>query len=51
MPKMDGFTAVKLREWKDDNHKRKFDIYFVIGEYFNEEEVLAEFRHRGGLKD
>jgi len=49
MPEMDGFTATKLiREWENDNNKRKVDIYFVTGEYFNEGEVLAGFRHKGG---
>jgi len=52
MPVMDGFVATKLiREWEADNNKNKVDIYFVTGEYFNEEEVMAGFRHRGGLNE
>jgi len=52
MPVMDGFVATKLiREWEADNNKNKVDIYFVTGEYFNEEEVMAGFKHRGGLNE
>jgi len=52
MPVMDGFVATKLiREWETDNNKKKVDIYFVTGEYFNQEEVMASFRHRGGMNE
>jgi len=50
MPEMDGFTAaVKIREWeKEKNKSSKVDIYFVTGEYFNEKEVMNEFKSLGG---
>jgi len=49
MPMMDGFTATKkLREWEADNRKPQTPIYFVTGEYFNEEDVLRRFRDAGG---
>jgi len=52
MPVMDGFTSAKLiREWELEHNKRRVDIYFVTGEYFNEEEIRAGFRHRGGSSD
>ena len=44
MPEMDGFTsAKKIREWEKENNKEQVDIYFVSGQYFNEEDVMAEF--------
>jgi len=49
MPVMDGFTAAKkLREWEVQNNKRQTPIYFLTGEYFNEEDVLTRFRNIGG---
>jgi len=49
MPEMDGFTATNLiRQWEEENNKRKVDIYFVTGEYFNEEEVMRKFLSQGG---
>jgi len=49
MPVMDGFTAAKkLREWEAQNHKKQIPIYFLTGEYFNEEDVLTRFRSLGG---
>jgi len=44
MPVMDGFTAAKvIREWENKENKKKVDIYFVSGEYYNEEEVMIGF--------
>jgi len=52
MPEMDGFMAANLiREWEAENDRNKVDIYFVTGEYYNEEEVMSRFRHRGGSND
>ena len=52
MPIMDGFTAAKkIREWERKNNRRKVDIYFVSGEYFNEEEVMAGFKKQGDAND
>ena len=49
MPEMDGFTAaVKIREWEKEKKKPNVDIYFVTGEYFNEREVMTEFKSLGG---
>jgi len=49
MPEMDGFTATNLiREWENENKTRKVDIYFVTGEYFNEEDVMRKFARQGG---
>lgn len=48
MPEMDGFTAAKLiREWEIRNKKRKAALYFVTGEYLDEE-VMQEFKRLGG---
>lgn len=45
MPVMDGFTSAKeMRSWEAKNGKRNVDIYFVSGEYFSEEDVLAGFK-------
>ena len=45
MPVMDGFTsAKKIREWESENNKRKVDICFVSGEYFDEREVIATMK-------
>ena len=53
MVEMSGFAAAKLiREWeREQNRQRKVDIYFVSGEYFNEEEVMRAFRVAGGTRD
>jgi len=52
MPEMDGFTATKIiRDWETSNNKRKADVYFVTGEYFNEEDVISRFRNQGGLNE
>ena len=52
MPEMDGFTAAKvIRDYEVDTKSDKVDIYFVIGEYFNEEEIFSGFRHRGGTNE
>jgi len=46
MPEMDGFTAAKvIRGWEGESKKdKKVDIYFVSGEYFDEEEVMKGFK-------
>ncbi len=45
MPVMDGFTSAKeIRSWEMTYGRRNVDIYFVSGEYFNEDDVLAGFK-------
>ena len=52
MPVMDGFTSAKrIREWERENNKRKVDVYFVSGEYFNEVDVMAGFKKQGDIND
>jgi len=52
MPEMDGFTAAKIiRRWEKVNNRKKADIYFVSGEYYNEDGLLAEFRTGGGNEE
>ena len=53
MPEVDGFMAAKMiRQWETEQERAKrVDIYFVSGEYFNEEEVLAAFKKVGGGSD
>jgi len=49
MPEMDGFTAARfIRKWEAEKSYKGVDIYFVSGEYYNEEEVMAEFKTTGG---
>jgi len=49
MPIMDGFTAAKIiRGWEIETKRKPTAIYFVTGEYFNEEDVLMRFRSVGG---
>ena len=49
MPEMDGFTATRvIRQWETDNKLKKVDVYFVTGEYFNEDEVVNLCRQKGG---
>ena len=49
MPIMDGFNATKkIREWERANNRPLVDIYFVSGEYFDEKDVLSEFKNKGG---
>lgn len=51
MPEMDGFTsAKKMREWEESNGLKNIDIYFVSGDYFNEDEVLTRFKTVDGCK-
>jgi len=51
MPEMDGFTsAKKMREWEENNGLKNIDIYFVSGDYFNEDEVLTRFKTVDGCK-
>jgi len=50
MPLMDGFAAAKkIREWEAQEGRKRVDIYFVSGEYYNEEEVMRELRREGGM--
>lgn len=52
MPEMDGFAAAKeIRKWEMRQNKKRVEIYFVTGEYYNEESVKADFRDRGGMMD
>ena len=52
MPVMDGFQAAKkMREWEREQRKKKIDIYFVSGEYFNEEDVMTQLRVQGDVED
>jgi len=52
MPIMDGFAATKeIRRWEAENHRKKIIIYFVSGEYFNDNEVIETLKTTGGLKD
>jgi len=52
MPEMDGFVAAKkIREWEALRKEKKVDIYFISGEYFNEDEVMAGFRTKGGASE
>ena len=45
MPVMNGVTSAKeIRSWETKNGIRNVDIYFVSGEYFNEDDVLAGFK-------
>ena len=47
MPEMDGFTATKeIREMECERNWKHVDIYFVSGEYYDENEVLAKLRSR-----
>lgn len=49
MPEMDGFAAAKaIREWEFKSNRKKVEIYFVTGEYYNEQAVIAGFKNRGG---
>jgi len=49
MPEMDGFTAgKKIREWEQENGWRQVHLYFVSGEYYNEDEVLASLKRKQG---
>ena len=50
MPDMDGFETAKIiRNWDiEQNRKKKVDICFVSGEYYNEQEVMSAFRLVGG---
>ena len=49
MPEMDGFTAGKeIRAWEQENGWSKVHLYFVSGEYYNEDEVLASLRRSQG---
>ena len=52
MPEIDGFqAALMIRKWEKEHNRKKTDIYFVSGEYFDEEEVIANFRHIVGADE
>ena len=53
MVEMDGFAAARLiREWeREQRREKKVDIYFVSGEYFDEEDVIRAFKAAGGTSD
>ncbi len=49
MPEMDGFTAGKeIRAWEQQNGWKRVHIYFVSGEYYNEDEVLQSLKRAQG---
>jgi len=49
MPEMDGFTAAKRIRELEALREKKTDIYFLSGDYYNEDEVIAGFRASGGM--
>jgi len=51
MPEMDGITsAIKIREWEEMNGFGFTSIYFISGDYFNENEILAGFKNGHNVK-
>jgi len=48
MPEMDGFTAAKRIRELESLRQKKTNIYFLSGDYYNEDEVIAGFRASGG---
>ena len=50
MPEVDGFEAVKaIRRFEAEHERRKkVDICFVSGEYFDENEVMESFKRSSG---
>jgi len=49
MPEMDGFTAGKeIRAWEQEKGWSQVHLYFVSGEYYNEDEVLASLKRSQG---
>jgi len=41
MPIMDGISAVKaIRKWEEERGYEKADVYFISGDYFNENEIF-----------
>jgi len=49
MPNMDGFSAVnKIRQWEAENGQEPTDVYFLSGDYFNENDVMTQFRIQTG---
>jgi len=51
MPEMDGITsAKKIREWEEMNGFGFTSIYFISGDYFNENEILAGFKNGSNVK-
>ena len=49
MPEIDGFKAAKMiKQFEVKENRKKVDICFVTGEYFDEEEVTTSFKQIGG---
>lgn len=49
MPEMDGFAAAKaIREWELKSSRKRVEIYFVTGEYYNDQAIISSFKNRGG---
>ena len=49
MPDMDGIECAKMiRQWEEEKNRRKVEINFISGQYYNEDEILNNFRE---LKD
>ena len=52
MPVMDGFCATKeIRHWEIENRRKRVMIYFVSGEYFNDDDVVEIVKTTGGLEE
>ena len=49
MPEIDGFKAAQMiKQFEVEENRKKVDICFVTGEYFDEEEVISSFKRIGG---
>ena len=45
MPELNGFLATKMiRDFESEQNREKVDVYFVSGEYYNEEEVMSDYK-------
>ncbi len=52
MPIMDGFTSArKIREWEEKKKWKETHIYFVSGEYYNEDEIFLQLRTKGNMRE
>ena len=53
MPQMTGFEAVKkIQAWENEqNRQKRVDIYFVSGEYFDEDQIRMAYRGAGVTGD
>jgi len=48
MPVMDGFSAARaIRGLELEEDRKKTDIYFISGEYYDVNEIIKEFRVKG----